>query len=56
MGSCGMNEDADHLVVRCDFIGGVWSLVTNWLAFVIVHPGVITDYLDHFCCLGSYSK
>ena len=56
MGRCRVNEDVDHLFIRCDFfLGRMWSLISNWIGFVIVHLGSLSD-LMHFGCLSSLSK
>ncbi|AET05413.1 transmembrane protein, putative [Medicago truncatula] len=33
---CGMNEDKEHMFVRCDFYGRLWLLITNWLGLATV--------------------
>jgi len=53
---CGLNEDVDHLFVRCDFLGNIWSLVSNWLGFATVNPNTISVHYDKLCCLGGFSK
>jgi len=36
LGGCGVNEDRHNLFVKCDFLGRLWSLVVNLLAYEIV--------------------
>lgn len=50
-----MNENVDHLFVRCNFFSTIWSLVSNWLGFVTVLHGDNTEHLKHFCYLCGFS-
>ena len=36
IGGCNIAKDRDHLFVRCDVFGRLWSLVANWLSFEFV--------------------
>ncbi|AES86815.1 hypothetical protein MTR_4g015110 [Medicago truncatula] len=57
MGGCGLNEDVDHLFVRCDFFFWQYSsLISNWLAFATTNSDTISAHYDKLCCLAGFSK
>jgi len=48
-----MNVHRDHLIVRCDFFDGLWSLLANWLGFEIVCHKFLYEHLVHFGALDG---
>jgi len=39
-----MTEDMNHLYVRCNDFGRLWSLVTNWLGVKFVGHNLFFDH------------
>lgn len=54
MGGCRVNEDVDHLFIKCVFFREIWSFVTNRLSFVTVISCAITGHLAKSFCDTSY--
>jgi len=44
LGECGVNEDRDYLFVKCDFLGRLWPLVANLLAYEIVSHDFLHEH------------
>lgn len=55
MRDCDSNEDVDHLFVKCDF-DRIWYLISDWVEFVTVTPGILSDQFMHFIFIGGFSK
>ena len=53
---CRYIEDRDHLFVKCDFYGRIWSLVVSWLGFSTAPHKFLHDHLVQFGGLRGYSK
>jgi len=51
-----MTEDMNHLYVRCNDFGRLWSLVTNWLGVKFVGHNLFFDHWMQFAALGGFSK
>ena len=55
-GGCDMDEDVDHLFVRCSYYEKIWFLLSLWLGFVTVNLGTLSDHVWHFTCMTYFSK
>jgi len=51
---CGLVEDRNHLFVKCDIFGKLWSLVAYWLCFDFVGHDFFNDHQLQFSALGGY--
>jgi len=54
--NCVLNEDIDHLFVKCDFYGRILPLISSWLGFSTTSQGNLLDHLTHYGGLRGYSK
>lgn len=54
--NCGVDEIRDHLFVTCDFFGGLWTFIFNWLWFSTTSQGKVLDHLLLFGGLGGFSE
>jgi len=36
---CGCVEDRNHLFIKCDSYGSIWSLISSWLGFSMTFHG-----------------
>lgn len=53
---CGLDEEKNHLLVRCNHFGRIWNMVAAWLGFKFVGNGLLQEQQNHFCALGGPSK
>lgn len=56
VGGCGNHEDVGHLLLRCDFFGRIWSLVSHWIGFETMNSVRLTHRSIQFGHLGGCLK
>jgi len=50
-----MDEDRNHLFVKCDFFSRLWSLVANWIGLVLVGHDLFDEHQMQFGALGGFA-
>ena len=53
--NCCVNEDMDHLFVKCDFYGRLWYFISSWLGFCTTYNGKVLEHIYQFGSLGGFS-
>jgi hypothetical protein len=50
-----VNEDIDHLFVKCDFYGKLWYFISSWLGFSTAYNAMVLEHIYQFGSLGGFS-
>lgn len=53
---CVLDEERNHLFVRCNHFGRIWNMVSAWSGFEFVGNDLLQEQQNHFCALGGRSK
>lgn len=53
---CGQHETLDHLFVKYQFFGRLWSLFRHWMRITFVDTVNLSDHVLHFSSLCGFSK
>jgi len=55
-GGCGCPETTCHLLFRCNFYGGLWHLIYQWIDIDFTPPESVREHLHQFGNMAGLSR